>query len=144
MTFDTKKNILYLLCKNNIFRIFGTDLSKNPILPNTNKIFTEPIDIDINPFSQELYVTDSDKSTVIINLTNNNNNNKLIPLKYAPENILINSATNTIYESLPLGAFVAVITEKSPLPPLRVTIAYSLMYIFFHFSNTVFNLYFQK
>jgi YVTN family beta-propeller protein len=134
MTFDIKKNILYVLAKDNIYGIYGTDLSIRPILSNTNKLFSGPVDIDINPFSQKLYVTDSNnKSTVIINLTNDNLGNRKIPMRYAPENIYINSATNTIYESLPEGGFIAAITEISPSPPLLVTIAYLLSASFFVF-----------
>src|SRR6185312_15527710 len=67
MTFDIKKNIIYILGKDNIYPIYGTDLV-HKILPNTSKAFSDPVYIDINPFSQKLYVTDANKSTYIINL----------------------------------------------------------------------------
>ena len=82
MTFDIKKNIIYILGKDNIYPIYGTDLV-HKILPNTSKAFSDPVDIDINPFSQKLYVTDANKSTYIINLTNNFGI-KTISMKYAP------------------------------------------------------------
>jgi len=141
MTFDIKKNIIYILGKDNIYPIYGTDLV-HKILPNTSKAFSDPVDIDINPFSQKLYVTDANKSTYIINLTNNFGI-KTISMKYAPEDILVNNKTNTIYESLPEAGFVAAMADIPPTTPVHVTVAY-LMSISFIVSLILFSFYIFK